>query len=612
MSEERGNGAQGGDHNPLEDVLKKLGDHLKGGGFFQTASAGVRPEPEDEVGAEPPTETVIGGFRLIKPLGRGGMGQVWEAEELAIGRRVALKLLHPHIEFSTKGLERFEREAQAGGKLSHPGIVQVLSVGESDGRHYMAQELVLGSITLADSLGSFRDGDELPVGYYRRIAALFVRIGRSLTHAHEHGVVHRDIKPSNILIGADDQPKIADFGLAMLEDGLSLSRTGEFMGTPYYMSPEQAASKRMGIDHRTDIFSLGVTLYEALTLTRPFNGDTSAQVFQQILLIDPPDPKQLRSRVPDDLAVICLKALEKLPEHRYETMAVFVEDLERFLSDRPILAKPPSAVQRTLKWVRRNPTKSAVTTVAVVAFAVISWLLVIVAEQKVQLEDQNASLEDTNQEIKEEVKEVAEEKVQIIDTLYLATIREAQRAIKNYDISNVGPSLKAMRNIGSTMWEWRWAYLSTQISDVLFEGQSAAMSVCVHPDGDKFVSSFLDGDLVMWQQDGTPIKKFSRPNDVRVNCVAMTPNGRYLAGGTNPAKGASRGSVYVWDCDTGELVASLEGCHPQAVRCLNFSPDGAWLVSGSAMNKDDEAAKEELLLRWETKAWSSLRGEEEW
>ncbi|MDE0892899.1 MAG: serine/threonine-protein kinase, partial [Planctomycetota bacterium] len=374
--------AQGGERGPLDDVLKKLEDHLVGGGFFRSGTGSTGSERDGDWDGELPVGTVIGDFKLIQPLGRGGMGQVWEAEEMSIQRRVALKLMHAHLELSEKNLERFEREAQAGGRLSHPGIVQVLSVGSADGRHYMAQELVEGSFTLADALNDFRQSDEVLEGYYRQTAALFVQIGKALAHAHEQGVIHRDIKPSNLLIGPDDNPKVADFGLAMVEDQLSLSRTGEFMGTPFYMSPEQAATRRMGIDHRTDIFSLGATLYEALTLTRPFNGDTSQQVFQQILLIDPPDPKQLRSRVPQDLAVICLKALEKVPDQRYATMAAFVEDLERYLTDQPILAKPPTAMQRGAKWVRRNPTKSVAAGVATVGLVALSGLYVQLREEQ--------------------------------------------------------------------------------------------------------------------------------------------------------------------------------------------------------------------------------------
>jgi len=374
------------DHgNLLEKTRSKMAREKEG--FFRSAAAGDRtsvPGPastlssdavdleEVEWKGELPAGAVVGDFKLISILGQGGMGQVWEAEESSIQRRVALKLLHPHFELSEKGLERFEREAQAGGRLTHPCIVQIYSVGEADGRHYMAQELVEGSYTLADAFSEFRKVDELSDEYYTRTAKLFVQIGKALEHAHEQGVIHRDIKPSNLLISPDDQPKVADFGLAMMEDQLSLSRTGEFMGTPFYMSPEQAATRRMGIDHRTDIFSLGATLYEALTLTRPFNGDTSQQVFQQILLVDPVNPREIRSRVPRDLAIICLKSLEKIPEQRYPTMAALVEDLERYLNELPILATPPTAVQRAVKWGRRHPTKSVAIAVVATAFMAVS------------------------------------------------------------------------------------------------------------------------------------------------------------------------------------------------------------------------------------------------
>ena len=381
----------------LEKTHSKVAKGTEEEGFFRSASVGARtslPSPastwsavdvdpdEVEWKGELPVGAVVGDFKLLSILGHGGMGQVWEAEETTIQRRVALKLLHPHFELSDKGLERFEREAQAGGRLSHPGIVQIHSVGEADGRHYMAQELVEGSFTLADALNEFRQLDEIPEAYYARTAKLFVQIGKALEHAHSQGVIHRDIKPSNLLIRPDDKPKVADFGLAIMEDQLSLSRTGEFMGTPYYMSPEQAATRRMGIDHRTDVFSLGATFYEALTLMRPFNGDTSQQVFQQILLVDPLNPREVRSRVPRDLAVICLKALEKMPEQRYPTMGAFVDDLERYLNELPILAKPPTTAQRAVKWVRRHPTKSAASAVAAAAFMAVSgfWWLANQAE----------------------------------------------------------------------------------------------------------------------------------------------------------------------------------------------------------------------------------------
>ena len=267
---------------------------------------GVHRAPRTETGTTVQAGSQLGDFELISLLGEGGMGQVWEARQESMDRKVALKLLHSHIQISPKAIDRFHREATAGGRLTHQALVQVHSIGECDGVHFMAQELVEGSQTLASFLAGLRREEALPEGYFQQTAEFFSATAEGLSFAHENGIVHRDVKPSNILIKPDGQPKVADFGLAMVEDQLALSRSGEVMGTPFYMSPEQATSKRIGIDHRTDIFSLGVTLYEALTLSRPFQGDTSQQVFLQILMVDPPDPRQLQSDVPRDLAVICL------------------------------------------------------------------------------------------------------------------------------------------------------------------------------------------------------------------------------------------------------------------------------------------------------------------
>ena len=186
-------------------------------------------------------------------------------------------------------------------------------------------------------------------------------------------MIHRDVKPSNILLDGKGHPKVSDFGLAKVEDALALTRTGAFAGTPFYMSPEQTLSSRMGIDHRTDIYSLGVTLYETLTLTRPFNAKTSRDVLKKIVFEDPEDPRKRNARIPRDLAVICLKALEKDPGRRYPTMKAFAEDLDRFLNGEVILARPGGPATWLIKRVRRNPLISgavAVTVMVLVAFVI--------------------------------------------------------------------------------------------------------------------------------------------------------------------------------------------------------------------------------------------------
>ncbi len=313
----------------------------------------------------------FGDYHLVKVLGRGGMGVVWEAEQVSLNRRVALKVLPPQSGLSSRGKERFMREAEAGARLNHRAIVSVYEVGDHNGVLYIAQELVDGGLTVSDHLSEMRSRGDLPDGYYRGVAELFLELAEALEVAHEAGVVHRDIKPANILITMGDQPKIADFGLATVEGTVDLSRTGELVGSPFYMSPEQAMSNRMGIDHRTDIFSLGATFYEALTLELPFKGDTYQEVLSSVATSDPLEPRKLRKGIPIDLAVICMKALEKNPDKRYHKVGAFADDLRRHLENRPILAKAPSAFVRLRKWAARHPVQ----TVAAIALVLVSGSL---------------------------------------------------------------------------------------------------------------------------------------------------------------------------------------------------------------------------------------------
>lgn len=317
----------------------------------------------------------LGDCELLRVIGRGGMGVVWEADQISLKRRVAVKVLSWERSLAKGSVERFRREAEAGARIRHEGIVSVLGVGEHEGQFFLVQELVENGRNLGDLLGELREASELPADHYRSCAQLFAQLGDALHAAHEQGVIHRDVKPTNVLLTAAGQPKIADFGLARVHDALGLSETGQLLGTPFYMSPEQARS-RAPLDRRTDVFSLGATLYEALTLRRPFEGDTSHQVLAKIAIEDPPDPRDIRSLVPRDLATICLKALEKEPSKRYATARALAEDLRRFLHGRSILARPTGPLGRTSKWCRRHPVASVSGAILIASFAVISTLYV--------------------------------------------------------------------------------------------------------------------------------------------------------------------------------------------------------------------------------------------
>jgi formylglycine-generating enzyme required for sulfatase activity len=316
----------------------------------------------------------VGDFRLVALIGQGGMGQVWEAEQVSLKRAVAVKFVRPE-RVTAHQLELFAREARAGGRLNHPGIVAIHGHGESDGLAWIAMEFVGGAWTLKDFLDEATRLPELPEGYDRHVARFVAEIAEAMQAAHDARVIHRDLKPQNVLITADDRPKVTDFGLARITDEVALSVTGDFAGTYFYMSPEQAMAKRMGIDHRTDIFSLGVVLYELLALRRPFEGDTSHQVTEQIMYRDPPDLHTIRSKIPRDLAVIAGKALEKERDRRFATMKELAADLRRHLANEPIHARPPTTVERGIKWIQRNPGKSSAAAIVALALVVISALL---------------------------------------------------------------------------------------------------------------------------------------------------------------------------------------------------------------------------------------------
>ena len=326
-------------------------------------------------GMAPAPGRVIGDFRLLRPLGRGGMGVVWEAEQMSLRRPVALKLLGLEQMALPQRVARFRREAEAGARLNHRHIVAVHAYGSGEEFHYLAQELIPGGRTLADELAQLRRAPAAPDGYYEEVAVRFAAVAEALEYAHGQGVLHRDLKPSNLLVAEDGALKVGDFGLARLADHPGLSRSGELSGTPYYMSPEQAAGRAGAVGPASDVFSLGVTLYEALTLTRPFDGDASAEVLAKIRLEEPPDPRARRARVPRELALICRHALEKEPRHRYPSMAALAADLRRFLAHEPILARPPGLLRRAFQWSRRHPVIAASGSVAALAFVAVSALL---------------------------------------------------------------------------------------------------------------------------------------------------------------------------------------------------------------------------------------------
>ena len=340
------------------------------------APASTPPTPVEE-------EPSVGPYRIHRLLGRGGQGSVYEATDSRLGRRVALKVLAGLGGESAEVLERFRREAEVASRLAHPAICTVFDAELDAAMPYVAMQLVAGA-PLQDLLARAREarGEDtearraLPVGPVDRdelvaVLTYFAEAAEALDAAHEAGIVHRDVKPANLMVGDDRRPVLLDFGLAAALEGElpTLTRTGDVFGTPAYMSPEQIGGAR--VDRATDVWSLGVALYEATTLHRPFEMSTREALFHQILTLDPPDPRRYNPELPLDLKVVLDTALEKDLARRYPTAGALADDLRAVAELRPIAARPATVLTRLNRWRRREPAKAWL----IVAAAIITLLL---------------------------------------------------------------------------------------------------------------------------------------------------------------------------------------------------------------------------------------------
>jgi serine/threonine protein kinase/tetratricopeptide (TPR) repeat protein len=407
---------------PLQAYFQSLDElHDMAAGFQRPTT-----DPEKETHPQTCDDKRLGDFRLLHEVGRGGMGVVYEAEQISLGRRVALKVLPFAAVLDSRQIARFKHEAQAAGQLNHPNIVSVFAVGVERGVHYYAMQFIDGQ-PLDRVISEMRErylpasadrtkpfGPSIaapsthrsvltsrPAGsseYIRGVVHLGVDSARALHAAHENGIVHRDIKPSNLLLDGNGKVWVTDFGLARRNTDVTLTRTGDLVGTVRYMSPEQAAGQMAMVDHRTDIYSLGATLYELLTLEPAIPGHEGQALLRQIERHDPRPPRQLQPKIPLDLQTVIMKGMSKRRDDRYATADEFADDLQRFLDGKPIVAHPPTLLDRTIRWVQRHrelvATAGAVCLLAMLGLGVFGFLYLRKQIEIAETNAQNAALAD--------------------------------------------------------------------------------------------------------------------------------------------------------------------------------------------------------------------------
>ncbi|MGE0142825.1 MAG: protein kinase [Planctomycetota bacterium] len=328
--------------------------------------------PDSALGGETGSRPRLGDFDLGREIGRGGMGVVFEARQVSLGRRVAIKILATELTKDPARVARFRREATTLARVEHRNVVRILGAGEDGEQHWLAMEFVEGG-TLESRLAQVQAQGGHVGTSLRECVQIVAEIASALAQVHSLGLVHRDVKPSNILIGTDGSPKLSDFGLAQFDRATALTREGTLTGTPFYLPPEVVAGATF--TPLGDVWSLGVVLFEVSTLERPFDGETEAVVLQKILRDVAQDPRRKAPGLPVDLAAIVMRALEKEPSRRYGDMLALAADLRAFLELRPTTARPPTVIQRFRRWARREPWRAALALTAAIAISLGAVLL---------------------------------------------------------------------------------------------------------------------------------------------------------------------------------------------------------------------------------------------